>query len=290
MKLKNQCAIISGASQGLGFEIAKHFIQEGAHVMLCSRNPETLYKAQEALIKIANNKTKVLAIPVDVSNLDEMQSLVKKTIAEFSKIDILVANAAIYGAKGPIDEVDWEEWSRAIDINLKGTVIQCKTVLPHLKQNKCGKIIILSGGGATKPMPNLSAYAASKAAVVRFAETLAEEVRNFNIDVNTVAPGALNTRLLDEVLTAGPEKVGHELYEQSLKQKQQGGTPLETGAALCTFLASKESNGITGKLISAVWDPWKKLFSYLDELKKTDIYTLRRIVPQDRGINWDEVS
>ena len=91
--------------------------------------------------------------------------------------------------------------------------------IPHFKQNRHGKIIILSGGGATKPMPYLSAYAASKAGVVRFAETLAEEVKDFNIDVNTVAPGALNTRLLDEVLAAGPEKVGKAFYEQSLKQQ-----------------------------------------------------------------------
>jgi 3-oxoacyl-[acyl-carrier protein] reductase len=157
-----------------------------------------------------------------------------------------------------------------------------------MKQKKYGKIIMLSGGGATKPMPYLSAYAASKAAIVRFAETLAEETKDFNIDVNTLAPGALNTRLLDEIIAAGPEKIGNVFYQQCLKQKQQGGTNLEIGASLCVYLASAESDGISGKLLSAVWDPWQSLAKYKNDLMNSDIYTLRRIVPKDRGKNWGE--
>ena len=144
------------------------------------------------------------------------------------------------------------------------------------------------GGGATNPLPPLSAYAASKAAVVRFAETLAEEVRSYYIDVNSIAPGALNTRLLDEVIEAGPEKVGAAFYERSLQQKNKGGVPPEKGAVLALFLASGASDGITGKLISAVWDPWNEFAKHLEELQKTDIYTLRRIVPKDRGMEWGD--
>lgn len=288
INLAGRSALISGANQGLGLEVAKQFVIAGAHVMLCARNQAKLLQAQQELLQLSQGRVKVLAKVTDVSNIEQMTTLLKETLAAFGKLDILVANAGIYGTKGPIEDIDWEEWSQAIDINLKGTVLQCRTVIPHFKQNRYGKIIILSGGGATKPMPNLSAYAASKAGVVRFAETLAEEVHEFNIDVNTVAPGALNTRLLDEVLEAGPEKVGKTFYEQSLAQKNSGGTPLNIGASLCTFLAASKSDGITGKLISAVWDPWRKLPDYLDELKKSDVYTLRRIVPKDRGKNWDE--
>lgn len=285
MKLAGLTAIITGANQGFGLEVAKQFLQEGADLMLCARTAETLFQVQKELASITSQK--VLAKVCDVSNLNEMDALVFETIKQFGKIDILVANAGVYGTKGPIEEIDWEEWSKAIDINLKGTVLQCRSVIPHFKRQRRGKIIILSGGGATKPMPNLSAYAASKAGVVRFAETLAEELKNFNIDVNSVAPGALNTRLLEEVLAAGPEKVGHEFYAQSLKQQKTGGTPMEVGTALCIFLASTESDGITGKLISAVWDPWKTLPNHLDEVKTSDVYTLRRIVPEDRGKDWN---
>ncbi|MES2219137.1 MAG: SDR family NAD(P)-dependent oxidoreductase [Pseudomonadota bacterium] len=289
MKLAGRCAIISGASRGLGFEVARQFVLEGANVMLCARGAAELSQAQEELQKLAGTKTKVLALTADVSQPGDINKLVTATIAEFGKVDVLVANAGIYGTKGPIEEVNWQEWSDAIDINLKGTVLQCREIIPHFKLNRAGKIIILSGGGATKPMPFLSAYAASKAAVVRFAETLAEEVKGFGIDVNTVAPGALNTRLLDEVLAAGPNKVGKEFYEQSVKQQQKGGTPLGVGAALCTFLASPQSDGITGRLISAVWDPWEKFPEFLQALQRSDIYTLRRIVPEDRGVVWGEV-
>jgi NAD(P)-dependent dehydrogenase (short-subunit alcohol dehydrogenase family) len=134
----------------------------------------------------------------------------------------------------------------------------------------------------------LSAYAASKAAVIRFIETLAEETRAYHIDVNAVAPGALNTRMLDEFLAAGPEAMGAAFHERSLRQKQEGGVPLCKGADLAVFLGSSLSDGITGKLISAVWDPWNTLPSHLDDLNGTDVYTLRRITPEDRGMTWGD--
>jgi NAD(P)-dependent dehydrogenase (short-subunit alcohol dehydrogenase family) len=171
-------------------------------------------------------------------------------------------------------------------VNLFGSVLCARAVLPHFREHGYGKIIQLSGGGATSPLPRLSAYAASKAAVVRFAETLAEELRGTGIDVNAIAPGALNTRLLQEVLDAGPEHVGASFYERALEQRASGGTPLEQAARLAVFLGSEASDGITGKLISAPWDPWEELPAHADDLGSTDVYTLRRIVPADRDLSW----
>ncbi len=285
MKLQGQRALITGANQGFGLAVARAFVAEGADVMLCARDEIRLTKAQRELA--AMSTARVVAMRADVSRRDDVERLVDATIAQLGGLDVVVANAGVYGPKGAIENVDWDEWADAIAINLLGTVLLCRAVIPHLKKQQHGKIIILSGGGATKPMPNLSAYAASKAGVVRFGETLAEEARADKVDVNMIAPGALNTRLLDEILQAGPEQVGQAFYEQSLKQKTQGGTPLERGAALCVFLASSASDGITGKLISAVWDPWENLAQYRDDLARTDIYTLRRIVPKERGKNWE---
>jgi 3-oxoacyl-[acyl-carrier protein] reductase len=135
-------------------------------------------------------------------------------------------------------------------------------------------------------MPFVSAYAASKAAVVRFGETLAEEVREFGITVNAVAPGALKTRLLDEVLQAGPDKVGRAFYDLTLEQKEKGGAPIERAGALCVFLSSDRSAGITGKLLAAQYDTWETLDERVAELRDSDVYTLRRIVPGDRGKTW----
>jgi NAD(P)-dependent dehydrogenase (short-subunit alcohol dehydrogenase family) len=175
-----------------------------------------------------------------------------------------------------------------MEINVYGSVLPSRALVPHFKQHRYGKIVQLSGGGATNPLPNISAYAASKAAIVRFAESLALEVKPFGIDVNTIAPGALNTRMLDEVLAAGPDAVGRDFYDRMVTTKNQGGTPLERGAALAVYLGSAASDGITGRLLSAVWDPWEQLASRRADLDASDVYTLRRIVPKDRGFTWGD--
>lgn len=286
-QLAGKSVIITGANQGFGLELAKVFAREGAHLLLCARDIEKLRSACEEIEQEKKTDGKILYKKVDIAKSEDLVSLVDYGLEQFGKIDVLIANAGIFGPKGAIEEVNWDEWSDAIDINLKGTVLTCRAIIPHMKDRRAGKIIILSGGGATKPMPNLSAYAVSKAGVVRFAETLALELQDFNIDVNSIAPGALNTRLLEEILEAGPEKVGKAFYEQSLKQKTSGGSPMEKGTSLCVFLATELSNGISGKLISAIWDPWTQFTSLKDEIMEGDIYTLRRIVPEERGKKWN---
>jgi NAD(P)-dependent dehydrogenase (short-subunit alcohol dehydrogenase family) len=199
-----------------------------------------------------------------------------------------VNNAGVYGPKGPIETVDWEEWTRAMAVNVYGSILPVRALIPHLRARGGGKVVQLSGGGATSPLPGLSSYAASKAAIVRFAETLALELADDNVDVNAIAPGALNTRLLDEVLEAGPEAVGEDFYRRSLDQQKTGGTPLELGAELAVWLGSSASDGITGRLLSAKWDPWRDLPEHRADLD-SDVYTLRRIVPADRGFDWGDV-
>lgn len=290
MKLLNKKAIISGASKGLGSAIAQAYVKAGASVVICARNRIELLKKQTELQGIASANTKVIAIPTDVASPEQVEYLIKIAEEELGGVDILVANAAIYGPKGPLESLDWQAWSDAIDINLKGTVLQCRAVIPLLKKQKKGKIIIISGGGATKPMPNFSAYAASKAGIVRFSETLANELQPFHIDVMAISPGALNTGFLDEVLSAGPENVGHKFYQMSIEQAKTGGASPELAADLSVYLASDAADGITGKLISAVWDPWNNLHEYYPEISMTDIYTLRRIKPEIRKKYEEDLS
>ena len=287
-ELAGRTAIITGASQGLGLAIAHAYVSAGASVVICSRDTASLAQAERELSERAGGSARVVAEAADVSIELDVQRLVERALSSFRRIDILVNNAGIYGPLGAIEEIDWAEWVRAIEINLLGSVLLCRALVPHFKRNRGGKVIQLSGGGATNPLPRLSAYAASKAGIVRFAETLAEELREFNVDVNAIAPGPLNTRLLDEVLAAGPERVGEPFYERSVKQKETGGAGLDRGAELAVFLGSSRSDGITGKLISAVWDPFSEFPQHLDDLAKTDIYTLRRIVPKDRGLTWGQ--
>ena len=284
--LQGRTAIITGASQGLGLEIATQYVAAGASVVICARDRDMLSRASETLKPITTNDQRVFSIVTDVSEPQAVDKLLSYSVNTMGRIDILVNNAGVYGPKGSIDSVDWAQWIQAININLLGSVLMCRGVVTHMKNQGYGKIVQLSGGGATNPLPNLSSYAVAKAGIVRFIETLAIEVAEYRIDANAIAPGALNTRMLDEILESGPETVGKGFYERALQQKVSGGAGLEKGARLAVFLGSSGSDGITGKLISAIWDPWEELDVHKADLKDSDIYTLRRIVPSDRGLSW----
>lgn len=286
MKLQGLHALITGGSQGLGRAIAETFVREGASVMLCAREAAPLETTRAELAAIARLGQKVLARPCDVSSEQQVDDLVAHAMGELGPLHVLVNNAGVYGPFGPTESVSFGEWARAVEINLYGVLLPCRAVIPHFKTVGRGKIIIISGGGATAPLPNISAYAASKAAVVRLMETLSEELKPHGIDVNAVAPGALKTRMMQEVLDAGPEKVGAGFFAKNVKWAEGGATPPALAASLCTYLASSESDGVTGRLISAQWDPWKTLHTHRDEFG--DIYTLRRIVPEDRGMKWEQ--
>jgi NAD(P)-dependent dehydrogenase (short-subunit alcohol dehydrogenase family) len=286
--LRGRTALITGASQGLGLEIARGYLREGAKgVCICGRDAASLKEAAAELRALAGEGQQVLAEVADVSAPADVERLVAAAVSGLGSVTILVNNAGIYGPKGPVAENDWDDWMRAVEVNLYGSVLPVRALAGHFAERSYGKIVQLSGGGATGPLPGLSAYAASKAAVVRFAETVALELRDHNVDVNAIAPGALNTRLLDEILAAGPEQVGQAFYDRALEQRDSGGVPLRRGADLAVFLGSGASDGITGKLLSAVWDPWSELPAHRVDLD-SDVYTLRRIVPRDRDMGWGD--
>jgi 3-oxoacyl-[acyl-carrier protein] reductase len=287
--LAGRSAVITGANQGLGRAIAEHFVRAGANVLLTARGVELLKQTAAELAPLARPGQKIITRVADVSRADDCDATAAQAFAELNNPCVLVNNAGVYGPFGLIEENDWAEWVKAIEINLFGTVLMCRAFLPRMRAAKYGKIINLSGGGATAPLPRVSSYAASKAAVVRFTETLAEETRDAGIDVNAIAPGALNTRLMDELIAAGPEKVGKTFFEKMTKTRDSGGTPLDKGAELTVFLASAASDGITGRLLSAVWDDWTNLPTQREQLAGSDIYTLRRITPDDRG-GWKKCA
>jgi 3-oxoacyl-[acyl-carrier protein] reductase len=223
----------------------------------------------------------------DVSQEEQVSRLVDRAFQEFGNVSILVNNAGVLGPIGRLEDIDIREWRGAIETNLMGVVVTCRAMLPRFRTAGYGKVLNLSGGGATSPRPFFSAYAASKAAVVRFTENLAEELRGTGVDVNAVSPGALNTRMLTQLLEAGPGRMTESEFVRAQRQKETGGASIQRAAELCVYLSSPASDGITGKLISAPWDPWPRLDRHLEELRSTDVYTLRRIVPEDRAKNWN---
>ncbi|MDP2949603.1 MAG: SDR family oxidoreductase [Chloroflexota bacterium] len=279
MQLQDKVAIITGAGRGSGSAIALAYAQEGAHIVAVAR---TLKEIQQTAQEVQGLGRRALAVRADVSRNSEVEAMVSAALGEFGRIDILVNSAGVYGPIGPLSALDPEKWLQTIAINLGGTFLCCRAVLPAMMRQRCGKIINLSGGGAASPRPNFSAYAASKAAIVRLTETLAQEVRPHNIWVNAIAPGGVNTRLIDAVLAAG-EAAGKEALEEAERLKAGQGTPLEEVAALAVFLASDASDGLTGRLVSVVWDDWRNMASQVDRIMASDLYTLRRTVPQIKG-------
>jgi NAD(P)-dependent dehydrogenase (short-subunit alcohol dehydrogenase family) len=284
--LKGRSAIVTGASQGLGRAIAESFVRSGADVLLMARDGAELERARDEIASRAPAGPRVHASAGDVSRPDDCSAAVDRAVSLFGGLTVLVNNAGVYGPLGRLEDVDWAQWEEAVRVNLMGTALMCRAAIRPMRARGYGKIVNLSGGGASSPLPRFSAYAASKAAVVRLTETLAGELRDDRIDVNAIAPGPLNTRLLDQVLEAGPDKVGSEFHERAVQQRAAGGVPLEKGAALAAFLASAKSDGITGRLLSAVWDDWERLPERRDALAGGDVFTLRRIVPKDRGLPW----
>jgi 3-oxoacyl-[acyl-carrier protein] reductase len=222
-------------------------------------------------------------IPADLSDPRVPASIMDRLQRKWDHLDVLVNNAAIAGPIGRAWENDWQEWQRTVQVNLLAPVALCLLAIPWMRPG--GAIVNVSGGGAASPRPNFSAYGTTKAALVRFTETLAQEAAELGIRVNAIAPGVMLTDMLEEVLRAGPESAGQD-YHFVREQQQKGGQPLENAAALACFLASQESEGITGCLISAAWDPWRALPAHAADLRTSDIYTLRRITPEDRGKQW----
>lgn len=266
--------LLTGASQGIGKRLAFMMSAAGAELGLMARNEEALRKvAQEITVQ----KGQAIPIPVDLSRPESIEQAVEQAQKKLGCIDILINGAGIQGPIGSFHENDPDTWEFTFRVNLFGPMRLIRAVLPEMIARRRGKIINFSGGGATAPRPNFSAYAASKAALVRLTETLAAELKPFNIQVNAVAPGAVNTQMLAEVIAAG-ERAGAE-YEQALERAKSGGTPAEKVCELIVFLASSDSGALTGKLISAPHDPWREWADSADGLNSTPLYTLRRIDP-----------
>jgi 3-oxoacyl-[acyl-carrier protein] reductase len=271
--LKDKVAVITGGGRGIGRAVAAAFVENGASVTVVSRTTSDIDETSKLLREKGG---RVIGIVADVSNRADVENVVQKTISGFNSLDVLVNCAGVQKPIGPFVDNDIDLWIENFRVNLFGTVFCCKAVFPIMLKNQRGSIINFSGGGATSSRPNFSSYACSKTAVVKFTEVLADEVKKYNVRVNAVAPGAVNTRMLDEVLEAG-SLAGDELNEAKIRA-QKGGVSPDQAAHLAVFLASDKSEGLTGRLISAVWDNWRDFDAdAIRRIMETDKYTLKRV-------------
>ncbi len=286
MEISKAC-LITGASRGLGEVLARRFWAAGYSLHLVARDEISLESLKDSLL--SHEHSQICSIhKCDLSNLESIRELLGKVSASDFPLEVLINNAATHGPIGLLWENSIDEWIEAFRVDLFAPAILCHGVVPLMAAGGGGSIINLSGGGATAPRPRFTAYGTAKAAIVRFTETLAEETRALKIRVNCIAPGAMKTAMLREVLEKGAGLAGECEFSTASKVFDQGGASMDRVADLALFLASDKSSGITGKLISAVWDKWEDWPDHLGELNQTDVYTLRRVTGRDRGVTWGD--
>lgn len=270
--------LVTGSSSGIGRSVVEHLLAQGHQVWGWARSE------QDDLV--AKGGGRFLASRCDVQDWPQVSVAAADVTRHWAHLDGLVTCAGVQGEISRTLASDPAKWSATVRINLDGTyhaIRACHGLLA--KAPRRAKIVCFSGGGATKARPRFSAYGSAKTAVVRLVETIAEEEKGTALDINAVAPGIVPTRLTDEVLALGPDVAGQAEYETARRQTRDGDA-MRKAVGLVTWLLSPASDGISGRLLSAPWDPWGTLDRHANDLAASDIYTLRRITPEDRDQNF----
>lgn len=266
--------VITGASSGIGAALTRTLAAEGHVIYACARR-------EERLRQVTQHDTLALGRACDVSKEHEVKAFIGWLRGRTSSVDALIHCAGRFGAIGPLPATDTDEWRRTVEANLFGAYLMVKHVVPLLERGRRPRIVTFSGGGAFSPFVNYSAYAVSKAAIVRLTEILALELAPLGITVNAVAPGFVATEIHQATLRVGPTVAGREFFEQTKRALEEGGVPMEVPVACVKFLLSDEAAGLTGKTISASFDPWGApvFLDLIPQINASDVYTLRRINP-----------
>jgi NAD(P)-dependent dehydrogenase (short-subunit alcohol dehydrogenase family) len=237
--LHGRRAVITGGAEGFGRAIAERFLASGAAVSLWDMNADLLATTARELTPLG----RVHSYIVDVTNAADVERAAAATIATLSGIDILIGNAGISGPNHPLWEYPLEEWRRVIDVDLMGIFHCCRVVVPHMRAQKYGRIVLMSSVAGKEGNPKASAYSAAKAGVMALTKSLGKELAGENIAVNCVTPTAARTRILQQI---SEEHIAYML------SKIPRGRFLQVTelASLVAWLASEENSFSTG----AVWD------------------------------------
>jgi NAD(P)-dependent dehydrogenase (short-subunit alcohol dehydrogenase family) len=264
--------VIAGGSSGIGAEVTRALAEAGHQVFVCARR-------QDRLDDVTAGETIARGYVCDVSDEAQVTGFARWLTEQTPAVDVLLNCAGTFGPIGPFETTDSAEWLDAIKVNLFGTYLVSKHLLPLLSESDDPRILNFSGGGAFDPFPNYSAYACSKAAVVRLTENLAAELAPRGIAVNAVAPGFVATEVHLKTLDVGPERAGALHYQRTKAALDGGGKSIATAVECVLMLLSRRTRGMTGKTISANFDPWRTdaLTRRLGEITRSDLWTMRRI-------------
>ena len=283
---ENQIGVIAGATGFLGSLLAKHYASSGTDVILIGKDENKLKNLKRELEM--NTKSKVTILNLDFKS-NYISELSAKIELSAEHIDFFISTIGTQHPITPILLSKDNDWSESIRTNLILPVNLAKFFTDIFLKNGHGSVILTSGGGATNARTNFSAYASAKAGLVRFVETFAAEIAEFNVRINAIAPGIMPSKMMEEIVENSTLAAGK---DEVVKAHHALGDSLWNPAhilSLCDFLISEKSKGITGKLISAEWDNWSEWPQHIDELRASDLYTLRRITGRDRGQTWGDI-
>jgi NAD(P)-dependent dehydrogenase (short-subunit alcohol dehydrogenase family) len=264
--------VVVGASSGIGARLADALAQDGHRLFICARRADRL-------AQVASGRPNMRTYVCDVSDEAKVRAFVAALGADTDGVDVLVNCAGIFGEIGPVETSDSAFWWRTMEVNLFGTYLVTKHALPLLKNGRCPRIINFAGGGAFSSFANYSAYACSKAAIVRLTECTADELYPVGIRVNCVAPGFIATEMHKATLAAGESRAGRLQFRRTQSILEQGGAPMENVVECVRALISPTMDELSGKTISSSFDPWQTgaFRASVDEISRSDLYTLRRV-------------
>jgi 3-oxoacyl-[acyl-carrier protein] reductase len=275
MNLRDKVALITGGSRGVGRQIAEALAAEGMKLALAARSAADLDATRSVIER--EHGVACSAHVVDVSDPAQVDAFVDAAQRAHGRIDLLVNNAGVQGAIGELADCAPDDWRRAIEVNLFGTVYATRAVLRFMRAQRSGKIVNFAGGGVGGPnvAPRVSAYTTSKAAVVQFTESMAREVAPYGIQINAISPGAVVTEMTAEIIAAGEERAGRELYQRTLRERASGSSAADAAKRIVVWLASDRSGTLSGKLLAATRDDYEHFD--VAAVGGSSLYSVRRI-------------
>jgi 3-oxoacyl-[acyl-carrier protein] reductase len=275
---------ITGATGYLGTHLAEHFSSRGLNLLLIGRN-------KKKLTHLKNNLLSRYKIQITVHKIDFSKFNTESALDEIDSEVILSGIIHTVGDQkpiGPLMTQNMELIRKSVEVNFISAILVSKFFVSRSEQSKNSSIIFISGGGATFPREDFAIYGSAKAALIRMVETLSFELKNFGISVNAISPGNLPSMMMNEILNSRNQVSVNEVTTAQTTLEVED-VNVSKVIELCDFLLTESGNKITGRLISPKWDHWKNWLPHLNELKESDLYTLRRITAKDRGLNWGDL-